>query len=82
MTWVLAVGVAWLVVAVLVGVVVGRGIRLADRREASTAALEAASPNFVVDIDPLTAGPAATGAVAPAPRPPAEQTSDRQRGLA
>jgi hypothetical protein len=30
--WVLVLGVAWVAVALLVAVVVGRGIRLADRR--------------------------------------------------
>ena len=77
MTWVLAAVVAWIVLAVLVGVLIGRGIRLADRKDSNTAALETASPNFVVDIDPLVAG-----TMPPAPRPPAEQTPDRQHGLA
>jgi hypothetical protein len=78
MTWVLAAGVVWLVVAVLVGVLVGRGIRLADRREANTAA---AAPNFVVDTESLIARPPTSTAVTPAPRPTPESTSDRQHGL-
>jgi hypothetical protein len=47
MTWVLAGVAAWVVLAVLVGVLVGRGIRLADRMEAERDAVS--EPNFVVD---------------------------------
>ena len=63
MTWVLAGVAAWLALAVLVGVLVGRGIRLADRKEAESRAAAAAEPNFVVDP-------------APAPRPDAPMPSD------
>src|SRR4051794_29962942 len=49
MSWVLVIGAAWLTVAVLVGVLIGRGIRGADRRELEAASPEVASPNFVVD---------------------------------
>jgi hypothetical protein len=79
MAWVLAAGVAWLLVALLVGVLVGRGIRLADSRDANTAA---AAPNFVVDTDPPVVGPPESTAVTPAPRPTPESTSDRQHRLA
>ncbi|MGY1618325.1 hypothetical protein ACI797_16420 [Geodermatophilus sp. SYSU D00691] len=40
--WMLWVLTAWLVVAVLVGVVIGRGIRLADRRTEEGAVLTTA----------------------------------------
>jgi hypothetical protein len=81
MTLVLAAAITWLVAAVLIGVLVGRSIRLADVKEARTAAAEAASRNFVVDTAPVTAGPdgaptvASSGARRPARRPTAEQTS-------
>ena len=95
MTWVLAAVVAWLVVAVLLGVLIGRGIRLADRKETQTAAAEAASPNFVVDDGPLTDRPGTfaagtddalrrplSNARPPAPRPASENTrSTREHGL-
>ncbi|TFV90363.1 hypothetical protein [Blastococcus sp. CT_GayMR16] len=59
MTWVLLIGAVWLAVAALLGVLIGRGIRLADRKEEDSAAAEAASPNFVVDVpSPVVAGPA------------------------
>ena len=51
MNWVLLIGAVWLAVAALVGVLIGRGIRLADRKEEESAAAEAAAPNFVVDPD-------------------------------
>ena len=51
MNWVLLIGAVWLTVAALVGVVIGRGIRLADRKEEEAATPEAAEPNFVVDPD-------------------------------
>jgi hypothetical protein len=49
MSWVWAVVAVWLLLAVLVGVLIGRGVRLADRKQAETTAAEAAAPNFVVD---------------------------------
>jgi hypothetical protein len=60
MTWVLLIGAVWLTVAVLVGVLIGRSIRLADRKNEENAAA-AAAPNFVVDLSP----PAAAAARAP-----------------
>jgi hypothetical protein len=48
MSWVWVIGAAWLVLGVLLGVLIGRGIRLADRKQAETAARDA-GPNFVVD---------------------------------
>ena len=54
MTWVLLIGAVWLTVAVLVGVLIGRSIRLADRKNEENAATSAA-PNFVVDLSPPAA---------------------------
>jgi hypothetical protein len=79
MNWVLLIGAVWLAVAALVGVLMGRGIRLADRKEEETAAAEAAAPNFVVDPEaPAVVEPPAT----PAPdaaATPGSTTSDRGR---
>jgi hypothetical protein len=44
MLWILA---AWLVVATLTGVLLGRGIRLADRRSGEAVLTTADLPNFV-----------------------------------
>jgi hypothetical protein len=44
MLWVLT---AWLVVAAVVGIVLGRGIRLADRRSRDAVLTTADLPNFV-----------------------------------
>ena len=71
MNWVLLIGAVWLIVAVLVGVLIGRGIRLADRKEEEAATPEAAEPNFVVDPDATTPN-------AIAPRPPV-RASERAR---
>jgi hypothetical protein len=83
MIWVLAGVAAWLALAVLVGVVVGRGIRLADRKESENRA-EAAAPNFVVDPSPLPGPDAPLPGAAPRPRVPAseEHPSPRHRDLA
>lgn len=35
MSWMLVVAIAWAVLAVLLASVIGRGVRLADRREAA-----------------------------------------------
>jgi hypothetical protein len=51
MTWVLLIGAVWLTVAALVGVLIGRSIRLADRKSDENAAA-APAPNFVVDLSP------------------------------
>ena len=59
MTWVLLIGAVWLTVAALVGVLIGRSIRLADRKSEENAAATAA-PNFVVDLSPP---PAAAGSL-------------------
>jgi hypothetical protein len=67
MTWVLLIGAVWLSVAAFVGVLIGRGVRLADRKEEEAAAGEAASPNFVVDpLAPALAGPPVPTGTAPA----------------
>ena len=44
MLWVLT---AWLVVATVAGVLLGRGIRLADRRERDAVGTTADLPNFI-----------------------------------
>jgi hypothetical protein len=61
MIWVL-VGAAWLVLALLVAVLIGRSVRIADRRAAADAAAEA---NFVVDSAASHAAPHAASAGAP-----------------
>jgi hypothetical protein len=67
MKWVLIIGAVWLVLAFGVAVLIGRGIRLADRKEAER---RAASPNFVVDQAP-PAPPAS-------PKAPAQPEQARQ----
>lgn len=54
MTWVLVIGAGWLLLAVLVAVVVGRSVRLADARAAAEASGE--EPNFVIDPVALPGG--------------------------
>lgn len=77
MDWVLLIGVVWLAVAVLVGVLIGRGIRLADRKQKQAFAAEPPAPNFVVDGTPPGEAQAAETPVADAaPTPP---TPDRAR---
>jgi len=49
MTWVWAVVAVWLVLGVLIGVLIGRGIRVADRKQAEALAAQTSEPNFVVD---------------------------------
>jgi hypothetical protein len=49
MSWVWALGAVWLVLGPLIGVLIGRGIRLADRKQAEALAAETADPNVVVD---------------------------------
>jgi hypothetical protein len=66
MTWVLAGVAAWLMLAVIIGVLVGRGIRLADRRQPEN---RVAEPNFVVDPAPATPDAPLTGTRLPVPRP-------------
>ena len=75
MTWVLLIGAVWLVAASLVGVLIGRGIRLADRKQEEFAA--SAPRNFVVDLTPPgVAEPAVAGApAAGAPEPPAPESA-------
>jgi hypothetical protein len=75
MNWVLLIGAVWLTVAALVGVLIGRGIRLADRKEEEAAAAEAAEPNFVVDPDATALDATAPGADAT----PESATSNRVR---
>ena len=53
MTWVWAVVAVWLLLGVLIGVLIGRGIRVADRKQAEALAAEPADPNFVVDAAAL-----------------------------
>lgn len=49
MSWMLVVAIAWAVLAVLVASVIGRGIRLADRREAASGMV--AGGNTDLDLD-------------------------------
>jgi hypothetical protein len=87
MNWVLLIGAVWLLVAVLVGVLIGRAVRLADRKEAGTAAARGVEPNFVVD-EAAPGTDAAPGAGAPGPvrhpipsaRPPAGDSSTPSSG--
>jgi len=79
MTWVLLIGAGWLLVALVVSVLIGRGIRIADRKEEESAAAEAPTPNFVVD-----AGAPAEPSTEEAPPSPddataAERASERER---
>jgi hypothetical protein len=58
MNWVLAVAAAWFALAGVVAVLIGRIIRLADRKAAAKAKAKAKAtiaedaPNFVVDTSP------------------------------
>jgi hypothetical protein len=69
MTWVLAVAAVWLTLAVLIGVLVGRLIRLADRKESENRAVEAAEPNFVVDPAPVPHADTSRPSAYPTPQP-------------
>jgi hypothetical protein len=74
MSWVWVVGAVWLLLGVLIGVLIGRGIRLADRKQAEDLAAQAAEPNFVVDRAVL---PPHTNA--PIPQQPARPTAEDMR---
>jgi hypothetical protein len=67
MNWVLLIGAVWLAVAVFVGVLIGRGIRIADRKQQEAFAAEAGAPNFVVDLTPPVVAETAEPAVAETP---------------
>ena len=74
MTWVLVIGVGWLLLAALVAVVIGRSVRLADAKAAAEASAD--EPNFVVDPATAPMGfPAAR--VLPFPAPAAEEAARR-----
>ena len=80
MTWVLVIGVGWLLVAALLAVVIGRSVRLADAKAA--AEVSADEPNFVVDPATSPRGiPSASilpfpASAADANHPPARQIRD------
>jgi hypothetical protein len=80
MTWVLVIGVGWLLLAALVAVVIGRSVRPADAKAAAEASAD--EPNFVVDPATAPMGfPAATVLPFPAVaaeehRPPARPVRD------
>ena len=74
MNWVLLIGAVWLAVAVLVGVLIGRGIRLADRKQVEAFAAEVPAANFVVDVPPPVVFEAAEPAVAETPEADTTQT--------
>jgi hypothetical protein len=80
MNWVLLIGALWLIVAALVAVLVGRGIRLADRKESEATTAADASPNFVVDGRTPTMTDPAEPAAAPDPEgiPPARDLPSRR----
>ena len=84
MTWVLAIGAGWLLLATLIAVLIGRSVRLADAHAAADAVHH--EPNFVVDPVTAPAGfaaasvlpfPAIVGdaAQAPTPRPAADPST-------
>lgn len=73
MGWVWVVGAVWLLLGVLIGVLIGRGIRLADRKQAETTATDA-EPNFVVDHPVLP-----PHAEQPIPQQPARPTAEDMR---
>ncbi len=73
MTWVLAIGAGWMLLAVLVAVVIGRSVRLADAKAAAED-----EPNFVVDPATSPTGlPAAT--VLPFPPAPVDHSRPLSR---
>jgi hypothetical protein len=84
MAWVLAAAATWLVVAFLIAVLVGRGIRVADRAERQSAPAE---PHLAAGGDPSTSGSRVARAVVrtasavclPRPRPSVAQTNRERR---
>jgi hypothetical protein len=68
MGWVLAITAGWILLAVVAAVVIGRGIRLADRA-AARAAAEPGAPNLAADELRRSTADAPPGRHAPAPRP-------------
>ena len=78
MTWVLVIGVGWLLLAALVAVVIGRSVRLADAKAAAEAAAD--EPNFVVDPATAPRGiPAAT--ILPFPTASTEDSGSTPRPI-
>jgi hypothetical protein len=80
MGWVWIVAVAWIPLAFGVALVLGRSVRLADRKAADT---EADAVNFVVDRPPLTIVPPKTvnsSSKAPEPSGPPLPTPPAGRG--
>ena len=73
MAWVLAVGAGWVVLGAVLAVVIGRGIRLADRKQQESAV---AAANVVVDPDPVDATPVDTPVAAEAEVPAAQARTD------
>ena len=76
MSWLWFVGAAWLMLGVLIGVLIGQGIRLADRKEAAANAAD--TPNFVVEDAPR-GNPVAESIPRQAAAPPAERQHDPRR---
>ena len=72
MSWLWVVGAIWLGLGVLIGVLIGRGVALADRKQREVATAGEA-PNFVVD--PATPPTATLGIPEPSPPPAAENMS-------
>ncbi|UOY00215.1 hypothetical protein [Blastococcus sp. PRF04-17] len=50
MSWLWVVGAVWVLLGVLIGVLIGRGVRLADLRQAESDRADA--PNVVIDPAP------------------------------
>jgi hypothetical protein len=74
MSWLWVVGAVWLMLAVLVGVLIGRGIRLADHKKSESAP----APNFVVQPGPDPAG--AQSDPRQASQPVVDQSAPRPQG--
>ena len=75
MEWVLAAAVTWLLVAVLLGVLIGRSVDIADAQESLEAELD--EPNFVTDLLPLDDAPWRDQPAPPAPDAAVRDTAVR-----
>ena len=76
MSWVLAIAVAWMLLAAAACLLVGRAIQLADRME-PPAAPGPDAPNVVTDQIPQTAAPMAAVAALADAVPAARSASDQ-----
>jgi hypothetical protein len=78
MSWVLVIAGAWMAVAAVVAILVGRSIRLADRKAAAEAAQ---APNFVVQPADAPALDEANPQTVPSARPPTPHEVGSSRGF-